>query len=134
MTRMEALEAVAEAADELDRLFISGCPYLSQARNKLHQAILAWRRIRTTQGEGCVSAAPTGCVSDSECAAAGRCLERDALPATPGEMVEFSAWEHEDGMIAWYRAGSRHDLIEMSGWTRLGTVRLPLVKETRDAG
>lgn len=49
-------------------------------------------------------------------------------------MVEFSAWEHEDGMIAWYRAGSRHDLIEMSGWTRLGTVRLPLVKETRDAG
>lgn len=58
----------------------------------------------------------------------------DALPATPGEMVEFSAWEHEDGMIAWYRAGSRHDLIEMSGWTRLGTVRLPLVKETRDAG
>lgn len=25
--------------------------------------------------QGCVSAAPTGCVSDTECAAAGRCLE-----------------------------------------------------------
>lgn len=59
----------------------------------------------------------------------------DALPASPpGEMVEFSAWEHEDGMIAWYRTGSRHDLIEMSGWTRLGTVRLPLAKEAGDAG
>jgi hypothetical protein len=26
--------------------------------------------------QGCVSASPTGCVSDSECAAAGHCLER----------------------------------------------------------
>jgi hypothetical protein len=34
------------------------------------------------QPQGCVSAAPTGCVSDSECAAAGRCLEwPDALAA-----------------------------------------------------
>jgi hypothetical protein len=40
------------------------------------------------QPQGCVSAAPTGCVSDSECAAAGRCLERAdvsaALTQEPG--------------------------------------------------
>lgn len=73
--RLAALERVAEAAEELDHLFNSGCPYLSQARNKLHQTILAWRKVRT-HAAGCVSAAPTGCVSDTECAAAGGCLER----------------------------------------------------------
>ena len=104
MTRMDALEAVAEAAREITR----------------------WP-------DGLVDG---GAIVDRDAVAAlWRALDAlDALPATPGEMVEFSAWEHEDGMIAWYRAGSRHDLIEMSGWTRLGTVRLPLVKETRDAG
>lgn len=30
--------------------------------------------------EGCISAAPTGCVSDSDCADAGRCLLRPSPP------------------------------------------------------
>ena len=54
----------------------------------------------------------------------------DALPAAPtqaqGETVEFSAWEHEDGMVAWYRAGSESDLRPARGWTRLGTTLLPI--------
>lgn len=38
---------------------------------------------------GCISAAPTGCVSDSECAAARRCLLRpqvERLPPNPHEI------------------------------------------------
>lgn len=37
------------------------------------------------QPSGCVSAAPTGCVSDSECAAAGLCLERPEARAALGD-------------------------------------------------
>lgn len=110
MTRMEALEAVAEAAE-----ILAHSAGVIRGRTPEDADIYTHELEHIRHLMAMLSTL-------------------DALPASPGEMVEFSAWEHEDGMIAWYRAGSRHDLIEMSGWTRLGTVRLPLVKETRDAG
>ena len=83
MTELDRLrDAVVEAAVELDALFNSGSPYLSDARNKLHQAILAHRKA-SRQTARCVSAAPTGCVSDSECAAAGQCLEQSNATPPP---------------------------------------------------
>ena len=134
-TRLAAMEAVAEAADELDRLFISGCPYLSQARNKMHLAIRALRAASAPQPAGCISAAPTGCVSDSECAAAGRCLERPALPAQPKpavKVVTLAVWEDKaDGDVQFARIGGKMDgyRLQYRNWERLGTVTLPITVE-----
>jgi hypothetical protein len=59
----------------------------------------------------------------------------DALPAAPargevGEVVEVAVWEFPDGEIRQARAGSNLDrhYHAIKSWTRLGTVRLPLVK------
>lgn len=63
----------------------------------------------------------------------------DALPAaTPGDVVEvvFAVWEDtRDGDIMWLRAGGSMDRQRNGyrNWTRLGTTRLALEKETRDA-
>lgn len=133
--RLAALEAVAEAADELDRLFNSGCPYLSQARNKMHLAIRALRAIRAPQPAGCISAAPTGCVSDSECAAAGRCLERPALPTAPepaGEVVEVrvNIWRNAKtgGVCAVSQEDDDPEEYDNDGWAHIATLtaRIPL--------
>ncbi len=49
----------------------------------------------------------------------------DALPApTPVETVTLGLWEHEDGMAAWYRAGSEADLRPAPDWRRVGTATL----------
>jgi hypothetical protein len=82
MNRLKALEAVAEAARIVRRL--AGARYPTEAEHKLDKALSA---LTPAAGGGCVSAAPTGCTSDSECAAAGRCLER-ALPADPAPAEE----------------------------------------------
>lgn len=61
----------------------------------------------------------------------------DALPAaTPGEVVEVALglWADAYGQTALFRADTVGDGRKAPGWTRLGTVRLSLVKETRDAG
>lgn len=60
----------------------------------------------------------------------------DALPAaTPGEVVEVALglWADAYGQTALFRADTVGDGRKAPGWTRLGTVRLSLVKETRDA-
>jgi hypothetical protein len=58
----------------------------------------------------------------------------DALPAdpAPAQEVEVAVWEGMTGLIEYVKAGSIRDQQEIFGplWTRLGTVRLPLVKET----
>lgn len=55
----------------------------------------------------------------------------DALPADPaparGEVVEAVMWEAKDGYIELSTPGSPASQ-RSSGWTRLGTTRLPLVK------
>jgi len=55
----------------------------------------------------------------------------DALPADPaparGEVVEAVMWEAKDGYIELGTPGSPASQ-RSSGWTRLGTTRLPLVK------
>jgi len=128
MNRLKALEAVAEAARIVRRL--AGARYPTEAEHKLDKALSA---LTPAAGGGCVSAAPTGCTSDSECAAAGRCLER-ALPADPaparGEVVEVAIWESVTGAIEHVRAGTTRDQQDSFGvlWQRLGTTRLPLVK------
>jgi hypothetical protein len=47
--------------------------------------------------------------------------------------VEFAAWEHADGMVVWYRAGSVNDLTSVPDWTRLGTTLLP-IRATKGGG
>ena len=129
MTELDRLrDAVVQAAVELDALFNSGCPYLSDARNKLHQAILAHKKA-SRQTAGCVSTAPTGCVSDSECAAAGRCLEQsDAHPAprATAETVRVAVW-HTDVEFRFSHITDRASRILVgAGYTRLGTTTLRL--------
>lgn len=59
----------------------------------------------------------------------------DALPADPaparGEREEVAVWEYPDGRITHVRPGSDLEEIyrQSQYWTRLGTARLPLVKE-----
>ncbi len=60
----------------------------------------------------------------------------DALPAaTPGEVVEVALglWADAYGQTALFRADTVGDGRKAPGWTRLGTTRLALEKETRDA-
>ncbi len=59
----------------------------------------------------------------------------DALPADPArgevvEVVEVAVWEYQDGEIHQARAGSNMDrhYHTIKPWTRLGIVRLLLVK------
>jgi hypothetical protein len=56
----------------------------------------------------------------------------DDLPAAParGEVVEVAVWEYPDGEILQARAGSNMDrhYQAVTPWTRLGIVRLLLVK------
>lgn len=128
MNRLKALEAVAEAARIVRRL--AGARYPTEAEHKLDKALSA---LTPAAGGGCVSAAPAGCTSDSECAAAGRYLER-ALPAdpAPAEVVEVAVelWVHKDGDICVLLPGSfiARDWETSRFRRRLGATRLPLVK------
>ena len=96
MTRLQALEAVAEAARVLAYRVDHGLPLLD-ARCKV-QATL------------------------------------DALPANParGKMVEVSLFGTARGgrCLADPGSGFASELL-MDGWRRIGTVRLPLVKEKK---
>jgi hypothetical protein len=101
VTRMAALEAVAEKARKHQRSIMDGgLPWVTHKR--LHELCNALHAL-------------------------------DAVPAPDpppaGEVVEFAWWEHEDGMVAWYRAGSEADLRPAPGWTRCGTVKLPVERD-----
>jgi hypothetical protein len=99
MTRMEALEAVAEAAEHYREARMNDDPEMAvtSKRSQMYAAL-------------------------------------DALPAdpAPAQEVEVAVWEGMTGLIEYVKAGSIRDQQEIFGplWTRLGTVRLPLVKET----
>lgn len=91
MTRMEALEAVAEAA-----------------RSALY--VLPGAIVRLADALDALDALPA-----------------DPDPA-PAEVVEAVMWEAKDGYIELSTPGSPASQ-RSSVWTRLGTTRLPLVKE-----
>lgn len=61
----------------------------------------------------------------------------DALPAaTPGEVVEVALglWADAYGQTALFRADTVGDGRKAPGWTRLGTIRLALTEDGGDAG
>jgi hypothetical protein len=102
-TRLAALEALAEKAAALHQAMLApiGSPpagYLRRARKKLEDAFSAL----------------------------------NALPAAPApaEVVKVAVWEYPDGEIRQARAGSHMDrhYHAIKPWTRLGTVRLPIMK------
>jgi hypothetical protein len=102
MTRMEALEAVAEAAREMYEAIDR-----ETSNPAYHRVYPAWGRI----GDAIAAL--------------------DALPADPaparGEVVEAVMWEAKDGYIELSTPGSPASQ-RSSGWRRIGTTRLPLVK------
>ena len=102
MTRLEALEAVAEALRDI-----------TTPLNGLY----------TPRQGTCLAAAIRAL---DALAAAIRAL--DALPAAPtqaqGGTVEVAVWQHADGSTRFSRPNSPDD--EWNGWRRLGTTRLPI--------
>jgi hypothetical protein len=100
MTRLQALEAVAEAARQ-------------------------WRDWEADHSQSMVDGAHLWDGLDDALAAL------DALPADPaparGEVVEAVMWEAKDGYIELSTPGSPASQ-RSSGWRRIGTTRLPLVK------
>ena len=61
----------------------------------------------------------------------------DALPASPpGEAVEVAVWErNSDGAMEFARSGGDADLSNPAKyWRRLGTIRLALTEDGGDAG
>ena len=95
MTRVEALEAVADAVATLRRSAIG------PARDRAHAAMIrAHDALR-------------------------------ALPAAPeparGKVVELAVWVMDNGFHSFAAPGSHSDNSRVrEGWTRLGTVTLPL--------
>lgn len=106
MTRLEALEAVAAAAQEIAGQLLS---------SELTSDELRFADFECAYNALIESIRP-----------AIRAL--NALPAQPqpqGETVTWVAWEGDNGEAVLCRAGSILDTPER-GWTRLGTVTLPL--------
>ncbi len=132
--RLAALEAVAEAARKW-LIVVSGLPYQNQgeldAMDVCEKALHTLDALPTPapQPAGCISAAPTGCVSDSECAAAGRCLERPALPTAPepaGEVVEVRVNIWRNAKTGEVCAVSQEDddpeEYDNDGWAHIATL------------
>jgi hypothetical protein len=108
MTRLQALEAVAEAARAWLNT-VSGLPYQNSAEadamGRCEQALVALHALPA---------------------------DPDPDPA-PAEMVEVAVWEGMTGLIEYVKAGSIRDQQEAFGplWRRVGTTRFPLVKEDK---
>ena len=98
--RLAALEAVAEAAANYRKARLNDHPdmIVTSKRSQLYNALDA--------------------------------LPADPAPAEVVEVMEVAVWEYQDGEIRQTRAGSNMDRHYHAAkpWTRLGTVRLPLVK------
>jgi hypothetical protein len=101
MTRLQALEAVAVAARQ-------------------------WRDWEADHSQSMVDGAHLWDGLDDALAAL------DALPApTPGETVTLAVWEDpNNGDVRHLRPGGQAEgWVKHRSWRRLGTTRLPLVKE-----
>jgi len=100
MNRLQALEAVATRV----RIWCATRPELNKGFDTLHDTQALFDAIQAL----------------------------DALPddPAPAEVVEVAVWEYQDGEIHQARAGSNMDrhYHTIKPWTRLGTVRLSLVK------
>jgi hypothetical protein len=112
MTRTEALERVVEAARNVARAPNVAGVLIDALRHHLDTLDTLPPAPILRRAPPCYSAAPTGCTNDSECTAAGECLER-ALPPAPqpaGEVVEVRA------AVSWHVTERRWEVRGYSGW------------------